>query len=216
MDKKQLQDALTQLRKEENKKNFKQTVDLIYTFKGLDLKKTENQLNFSVILKHSKGKDVKLCAFVDAELKDTAKKNMDTVIMDEEFERYSKNKKSIKKLLDETEYFIAQANLMAQVATHFGKVLGPKGKMPNPKAGCVVPPNANLKPLADKLRQTVVIKVRTGPMVQMIVGKEDMKDDDIIDNILTLDEAIVHHLPGGRAQVKGIYLKLTMSKPVKL
>jgi len=215
MKKEDLQKALKEL-KEKNKRNFSQTIDLIYTFKNLDLKKTDNHLNFSVVLKHSKGKDVRVCAFVGQELKASAEESVDTVILDDDFEKIAKDKKALKRLVEGHNFFIAQANLMAKVATSFGKVLGPKGKMPNPKAGCVVPPNANLKPLATKLKRTVIIKVNESPMIQLIVGKEDMKEEEIIDNILTLDDAVVHHLPGGKAQLKSVLLKLTMSKPTKL
>ena len=206
MDKEVLLKSLKEL-KEKYSKNFKQTVDLIYTFKGLDLKKPENHLDFTVVLNHSRGKPVKICALIGPELKETATQNCDTVILSDEFPRYAKDKKLLKKLASEHSFFIAQANIMTLVASNFGKVLGPKAKMPNPKAGCVVPPGANLKPLTEKLKNTVRIVARTAPMVQLIVGKEDMPEDQIIDNINLIDENIANHLPGGRAQIKGIYLK---------
>jgi ribosomal protein L1 len=53
-------------------------------------------------------------------------------------------------------------------------------------------------------------------MIQCIVGKEDMKDEDVSDNIWTVYDGLVHHLSAGKDNVKSIMLKLTMSKPVKL
>jgi len=214
MKKEDISKALAELKKV--KRGFKQTVDLIYSFKGLDLKKTDNHLDFSVILHNPKGKKIKIAALVGHETKASAEENCDTVIVAEDFPKYAKDKKALKKIATEHDFFIAQADLMAKVASNFGKVLGPKGKMPNPKMGCVVPPKANLKPLAEQLQNTVRITVKSAPMVQLRVGKEDQPEEELIDNILTLDDGIAHHLPGGRAQIRHIMLKLTMSKPIKL
>jgi len=202
--------------KEKNKKNFNQTVDLIFTFKNLDLKKQDNQLDFSIILHNPKGKEVKTCALVGPETKVSAEENCTTTILVDDFARYAKDKKLLKKIAVDHDFFIAQANIMAKVASSFGRVLGPKGKMPNPKAGCVVPPGANLKLLTDKLQRTVKVTAKTAPMVQLMAGKEDMDEEQLIDNILTIEEAVINHLPGGKAQLKGSFIKLTMSKPVRL
>lgn len=207
--------ALETLRKESKKRNFSQTVDLIVTLKSLDLKKTENQVDFFTALHYPTGKKVTVCAFVGPELKDEAGKNMDKAVLVDDFPAYSDPKKA-KSLVNEYDYFVAQANIMPKVAQVFGKVLGPKGKMPNPKAGCVVPPKAMLKPLHDKLQKTVRLKAKTALMIQTIVGSEAMKDEEIIDNIITLYNQIMHHLPGEENNIKGLLIKFTMSKPIKV
>jgi large subunit ribosomal protein L1 len=145
-----------------------------------------------------------------------AKKTFDTAILSDDFQAYAKDKKKTKKLATEHDYFVAQANIMPQVAGAFGRVLGPKGKMPNPKAGCVVPTNANLGVLAPKLKKMVRISAKTMPMVQLRVGKEDSNEEEVIDNILTIYDGLIHHLPGGLNNVKKTLLKLTMGKPVKI
>lgn len=216
MDKETVLKVVKELKEKSKKRNFKQTFDLIFTFKNLDLKKPENQLDFFATLHYSKGKKVRTCALIGPELAGNAKENCDTAVGVDDFERYAKDKKALKGLAREHDWFIAQANVMPKVATSFGKVLGPKGKMPNPKAGCVVPPNANLKPLVEKLKKTVKITVKTVPMVQLIVGKEDMPDEEVVDNVMTVYDSLVHHLPDGRNNVRAVLLKLTMSKLVKL
>ena len=105
---------------------------------------------------------------------------------------------------------------MAKMAAAFGKVLGTKGKMPNPKLGCVVPPNANLEVLTKKLNTTVKLVARKATNLQCMVGKEDQSEEEIIDNILTVYQSALKQLPQEEQNVKNVDLKLTMSKPVRI
>ena len=216
MKKEEVLKIIKELKEKSSKRNFNQSYDLIITLGKLDLKKPDNQLDFFQTLHFSRGKDVRVCALVDTELKAQAEENCKTTILADDFPKYAKDKKTVKKLASEHDYFIAQATVMPKVAQAFGRVLGPRGKMPNPKAGCVVPPNANLKPLVDKLQKTVRIMAKTSLMVQAVVGIEGMKDEEVADNIINIYDSVLHHLPGGKSNVKHALLKLTMGKPVKL
>lgn len=215
MDKEQLTEALKKAKDISNKKNFRQSVDLIINLKGIDLKKTEQQVNLFVPITNIGNKKVKVCALVGPELLSQAKDICDGAISVDDFVTYS-DKKKIKKLANEFDFFIAQATIMPKVAAAFGRVFGPKGKMPSPKAGCVVPPNANLKPLYDRLQKTLKIVTKNDPIIQCSVGKEDMKDEELIDNILTIYNAVIRALPNELHNIKSIFLKLTMGKPVKI
>lgn len=215
MDEKSILAALKKAKELSKKRNFKQTVDLIITMKGLDMKKPDHQIDLFVQMPHPRGKETKVCALVGPETKDQAAV-CDKVILEQDFEKYQADKKSVKKLSKEYEFFIAQANLMPKVATVFGRILGPKNKMPNPKAGAVFPPKANLKPLVDKLKTTVRITARTSPMVQCVVGKEDSDEKQVVDNVLSLYKQIVAKLPGEVNNVRAVMIKLTMGKPVKI
>jgi len=215
MDKSKILSAIKEL-KEKHKRNFKQTFDLIITLKDLDLKKTEEQIDFFTQLHYPKGKNTVVCALVGPELKAAAKEACDFSVVADDFDKYAKNPKETKKLAEKCDYFIAQANIMPKVAAAFGKVLGKRGKMPNPKAGCVVPPNANLKLLVDKLQKTVRLMAKTSLMIQAIVGKEESPEEQVVDNILTVHDAVIHHTPKGKNNVNKVLLKLTMSKPVRI
>ena len=124
--------------------------------------------------------------------------------------------KELKKLADSYDFFIAQANLMVQVAGAFGRILGPKGKMPNPKAGCVVLPKTNLKPIVDKLKKTIKLVSRNTLMVQCSIGKEGMDENKIVENAVTIYNQVLHAMPQEKNNIKEVMLKLTMSKPVKV
>ena len=149
------------------------------------------------------------------ELLASAKESCDLVISIDEFDKYT-DKKAAKKLTEQYDYFIAQATIMPKIATVFGKVFGPRGKMPNPKAGCVVPPNANLKPLVEKLQKQIKVSVKKDPTLQCLVGKEDAPEEEVVDNIMTIYNAVLHSLPNEKHNIKNIYLKLSMGPAVKV
>ena len=215
MDKEQIQAALLKAKDTSQKRKFKQSYDLIINLKGLDTKKPEHQVDAFVTLPHSKGKKAKICALVGAELEEQAKSICDFVILSDTFDRY-KDKKEVKKIANSYDFFIAQSNIMPKIATVFGKIFGPRGKMPNPKAGCVVPPNSNLKQLYDKLQRTVRLSVKSAPLVQCAIGTEDMNDQEITENALTIYNSLLQLLPNEKHNIKDIYIKLTMGKPIKV
>lgn len=214
MDKNIISNAIKKIKENSGKRNFKQSYDLIINLKNLDLKQADHQLDFFVQLHFSKGKKIKVCGLVGPELQNEAKTVFDTVITQDEFAKYAKDKKAIKKLAQEHEFFVAQANIMPLVASSFGRVLGPRGKMPNPKAGCVVPPKTSLKPLYERLQKTLRISAKVEKIVQCAVGTEEMKDEEIIDNVINVYNNVIHHLPQEKNNVKSVLLKLTMGKPV--
>jgi large subunit ribosomal protein L1 len=215
MDKNSVLKTLEQLKKEASQRKFKQSIDLIIALKDLDFKKTEQQVEFFASIPNSTGKKIKICALIGPELRDDASKVFDLVILQDDFSKYDKAK--AKKLAKQFDFFVAQANIMNKVAGAFGRYLGVRGKMPNPKAGCVVPPKgANLKALYDKLQKTVKISARKIPVVQLRVGTEEMPAEQVADNVLFIYDQLIHHLPMERQNVRNAYLKLTMSKPVSL
>lgn len=213
MEKKHVIEALKKIR--ESKRNFNQKIDLIVNLQGLNLKKPEDNINTFLTLPFSIGKKVKICSFVGDELVTKAKACCDEIIHRNDFDKY-KEKKIIKKLAKKCDFFIAQANLMADIASAFGKVLGPTGKMPNPKAGCVVSPTGELKPVVEKLNKTVKLQTKNELCLKTIVGNEEMKDDDIAENILFLYNQLLHILPQEKNNIRSISIKLTMGKPVKI
>ncbi|MEM4263716.1 MAG: 50S ribosomal protein L1 [Candidatus Woesearchaeota archaeon] len=213
MDKENFKKALELVKNNSPKRNFKQSVDFIVNLKGLDLKKPEQQVDIFVTLNQGKGKKIKICALVGPELGTQAKAVCDKVVLHDEFPRYTGNKIELKKLAKSYNFFIAQANLMADIAKTFGKVLGSRGKMPNPKAGCVVPPNANLKPLVEKLQKTIRISAKTQLSIKCAIGLEDTPDEQLLDNMTTIYNALTHALPEEENNIKNVMIKLSMGPP---
>jgi len=198
--------------KQQDKRKFTQSFDLIINLKNINVK--SNPVDFFVTLPYPKGRKVKVAAFVGPELEAQAKEHCDLVITTSDFASYDKAKS--KKLAQEYDYFISQATIMPKVAAAFGRVLGTRGKMPNPKIGCVVPPNANLSPLIERLSKTIKMSAKKATNLQCLVGKEDMGDDQVAENILTAYNMTVKNLPNETQNIKKALLKLTMGKPVVL
>lgn len=201
----QLKLALTELRKNESKK-FKQTVDLIVNLQKFEVKKTP--LNIFVRIPN-KSKDKKIAAFFESE-----SEFIDT-ITEIDFKKYS-DKKKLKNLVKKYDFFIAQAKLMPKVATVFGRVLGPAGKMPSPQMGIVL--NADEKAineLKEKINTSLRIRAKE-PSIKVAVGKEDMKDEEIIENVLSIYNELLKALPRDKENIKNIELKFTMTKPIKM
>ena len=215
MNKKSIIEALKQVKESSKKRNFNQSLDLTFNLKDLNLKNPEEQIDIFTALPHNKGKTIKICGLVGPELKPESEANCEFTINTEEFSKYN-NKTEIKKLAAEYDFFIAQANIMGQIAKVFGRVLGPRGKMPNTKAVCVVPPKSNLKPLIEKLKNTVRLLAKTSLQIQVSVGKEDMKEEEVAENIITIYNLLIHNLPKEENNISSILLKTTMGKPIRV
>lgn len=214
MNKKEITEALKRVKDISQKRNFKQKVDLIINLKDLDLKNPDNHLNLFVPIHFSIGKEISVCGLVGPELLEQSKATFDNTILVDDFAEYAKDVKKCKKLASKYNYFVAQANIMPKVASAFGRVLGTRGKMPNPKAGCVVPPAANLKQLYEKLQKTVRVSVKSSPVIQCCVGNEELPDEEVIDNISSVYDNVIHHLPGEKNNIKNVIIKLTMGPAI--
>ena len=211
MDKARIVKALEQLTAEKQRK-FKQSYDLVITLKDVNVK--TQPIDTFVVLPHSRGKAVKVCALVGQELAEQAGTACELVVREMQFDAYKADSKTTKKLAKTYDFFVAQANLMTQIAAVFGRTFGPRGKMPNPKAGCVVPPQANLSVLKERLQKTVHVKAKDAPMLQCIIGHESMSVAEVADNVLTVVQQVAKMLPQEEQNIAHVYLKKTMSKPI--
>lgn len=209
--KENIQKALEELRKHE-KRNFKQSLDLIIKLKDLDLKKPENRLNQTVILPHQIGKAVKVCVIATGDLALKSKEaKADLVIGRDQLDELAKNKKAARKLQQDYDTFIAEAALMPLVGKTIGPALGPRGKMPTP-----IHLNAPIDEVIEQARRTIKIRVRDQPIINCRVGSEEMTNDDLSENIQAVFSSVEGKLERGARNVSEILVKTTMEPPVKL
>ncbi len=203
--------ALDEVRKAK-KKNFAQSVDLVFNLTDIDLKKPENRLNETVDLPYPPKKETKIVVFATGDLATRAKTSgADQVLGREDLDRYGGNKKEVKKLADSADFFIAETTMMAAVGKVLGPVLGPRGKMPTP-----VPPNAPIENIVTRHNKIVRVRIRDQLNTQCRIGSEDMSNDELAGNIQAVISRLETRLPKGLRNIHEIGVKTTMGPLVKI
>ncbi len=191
-------------------RKFRQSWDLTINTRGLDLKKPENRFKLDLILPEGRGKELRVCVIADS-LAPEARKHADTVITKEELGQLAKDKKRLKRLAAEHDWFFGEATLMADIGKTLGVVLGTRGKMPRP-----VPPKASIVPFIGRARKSAMVALKDSPVIHIPVGSEDMDPEKVAANARAAYKAVVEKLPKGRNSIKSMYIKLTMGKPARL
>jgi len=204
------EDGIQQLRKGEKRK-FIQSVDLVVSLRGMNLKKPENRLNLEYSLPSGRGKDLKVGIFADTLAAEAKKKGADIVIRKEEIPALAKDKKKLKKVANQVDWFYGEVTLMAEIGKSLGAVLGPRGKVPKP-----LPPKVDVGLFVQRGKRTVRIQVKESPVIHIPIGKEDMEDKDLLKNLEGVFGFVKEKLPKGINSIRSLYLKLTMGKPIKL
>lgn len=190
------------------KRRFVQSVELILVFRGLDLSKPENRLNLLVELPHPP-KPNKVAAFAQGAFEVAARNaGADGVITRQQVEELAGNKRAIRKLAKQYDFFIATPDLMALLGRVVGPIFGPRGKMPE-----VVPPNVDPKAAIERLRRSVRVRVRNEPTIKLRIGREDQRPEEIYANMVTVMEEVGRRIQL-RQNLKAIYVKKTMGPPV--
>lgn len=200
----EIQKALQELRKEEKRK-FIQTVDLIINLQKFDSRK--EAINSFIGLPHLAER--KICAFL------TRKTHLVDTIIKEEFDKF-KEETEIKRLAKKYDSFMAVASLMPSVATKFGRVFGPLGKMPSPQAGIIPLDNDNaVKEMMEKMEKLIRVRTKESS-IKIPIGKESMSDKEIEENVNAAYSAIENLLPKKKENIKNAMIKFTMTKAVKI
>jgi len=199
---------------EESKKlnrKFKQTIDLAVTLKNVDLNESKNRIDEEIILPNGRGKESKIAIFASGELALKAKGKVDLIVKPEEIEDLSGDKKKFKKIVDDYDFFIAEAPLMPTIGKTLGVILGPRGKMPKP-----VPPQIDITGIVKNLRNTVILRSKANKTFHTIAGKEEMNKEKIAENIDAIIKRLESRLERGRMNISSVYVKTTMGPSVRI
>jgi large subunit ribosomal protein L1 len=212
LDQKTILATVKETKEKSEKRKFTQSIELVLNLKEIDMKSSEGKIHEVIELPYSLEKPNKICVIASGELALKARKaNADQVLERAELEGLAGKKRELRKIANEYDFFIAEAPLMPLVGKILGPVLGPRGKMPMP-----VPPTADIASLVEKHRKTIILRMRSQPILQCRVGTESMKDEEITENVQTVLRVIEGKLKKGMKNVKFAYLKTSMGKPVKI
>jgi large subunit ribosomal protein L1 len=211
LDQKTILSAVKEAKEKSEKRKFNQSVELILKLRDVDMK-SEGKIQEIVELPYSPAKTNKICVIGSSELALKAKKaNADLVIERAELDGLAGKKRELRRIAADNDVFIAEAPLMTTVGKILGPVLGPRGKMPIP-----VPPGADIASLMAKHRKTVLVRTRNQPIVQCRIGTEDMKEEELTENIQAVLRVMEGKLKKGIKNVKFASIKTSMGKPVKI
>ena len=215
MNEKEFLNALKEMRENTKERKFKQSVELIINFRGLDFKKAQNQIDVKINLPHATGKSSgKTLLFAkDKHFVDQMAGKVDRIILESEISGFKK--KEISQIATEFDALIAEGPVMIAVGKHFGQELAPKGKMPKPVSPEVAAAEQALRQMSSFTRVTNK-KGKFMPVVQTILGSETMEDQQLAENAKAISDAVVNALPGKLHNLKSIYVKETMGPVVKV
>ncbi len=175
---------------------FNQTVEVHFKT-GLDVKQADQQVRGVVLLPHGTGKTVRILVFAEGDGARLAQEaGADFVGNDDLI-------KQIEGGWTDFDVAIAVPQLMGKVG-RLGKVLGPRGLMPSPKAGTIVPPEQLPQLIKETRLGRVEFKTDKTGGIHSIIGKSGFTEQQLMDNFAALMDAILKAKPAG---AKGIYLK---------
>jgi large subunit ribosomal protein L1 len=188
-----LKEAVELLKQIANKK-FDETVDLAVNL-GVDPKKSEQMVRGSVVLPHGLGKKVRIIVFAKGEKAlEASKAGADLVGAEDLVEKITGGWMEFDKI-------VATPDLMGMVGK-LGKVLGPRGLMPNPKTGAVT--FEVEKAIKDISAGRVDYKTDKTGIVHVSVGRASFESGNLLENAMAVMSSILKAKP---STSKGKYLK---------
>jgi large subunit ribosomal protein L1 len=189
-----LEEAVKILKEVASGTKFNETVDVAMNL-NIDSRKADQQVRGVIQLPNGLGKTIRVAVFAKAEKQEEAKKaGADLVGADDLVEEVMKGKVDFDRC-------VATPDMMALVGK-LGKVLGPKGLMPNPKLGTVSFDVAQAV-TALKSGQLEYRADKTG-IIHAGVGKSDFSETHILENVTTFISTVIKARPSG---AKGVFVK---------
>lgn len=176
--------------------SFDETVEL-HLRTNLDPRHAEQQLRGNVVLPHGLGKQVQVLVFAEGEAAKLAEEAGADFVGSDDLA------KKIEGGWTNFDVAIALQEVMGKVG-RLGKILGPRGLMPSPRSGTVVRTEDIARAVKDAKAGRVEFRLDRTALVHVPVGKVSLSEEQLLENIATLMDAIVKSRPSG---AKGQYIR---------
>jgi len=185
------------LAKDTSTVKFDATVE-VHIRLGVDPRHADQQVRDVVVLPHGLGKTVRVLVFAQSDGATFAREAGADIVADDD--------ETIAKILGgwtDFDVAISTPDMMGKVG-RLGRILGPRGLMPNPKAGTVVPPEDIARVVRESKAGRVEFRVDKTSNLHIPVGKVSFDKEKLYENLAALMEAIKKARP---AASKGIYIR---------
>ncbi len=203
----ELEDALELVKKNANAK-FDETVEAAIRL-GVDPRKADQMIRGSVSLPHGTGKKVKVLVLCKPAKEDEAKEaGADMVGLEEYIEK-------IQSGWTDVDVVVATPDVMSMVGK-LGKILGPRGLMPNPKTGTIT---FDVGPVVKELKAgRVSFRVDKTGIIHLGIGKASFTVEQLKDNFISLMKTLIQMRPASAKgqYIRSVALSSTMGPSVKL
>jgi large subunit ribosomal protein L1 len=189
---------------------FDETVEL-HMRTGLDPRHADQQIRGTALLPHGLGKQVRVLVFAEGE----GARNADQAGAD-----FVGSDDLIKRIEDGwTDFDVALASreMMTKVS-RLGRVLGPRGLMPNPRTNTVVDPEDLAKAVNEARQGRVEFRLDRTALIHVPIGKVSFDEDKLLENMATIVSAIVQAKPSGAKgqYIRSVSLATTMGPGISL
>lgn len=177
------------------KAKFDETVEL-HVRLGVDSRHADQQVRGAVVLPHGTGKDVRVVAIAKGDAAKAAEEAGAMLVGDADLVAKIQNEGFV-----DFDVLVTTPDMMGLVG-RLGKVLGPRGLMPNPKAGTVTPDVG--KAVTEAKAGKIEYRLDKANIIHVPIGKASFGAEKLHDNLATVMEAIVKAKP---AAAKGQYIR---------
>ena len=206
----QMLDAIQVMLKDRKKRKFAESVDLQVNLKNYDVNK-DKRFAGSLRLPVACRPRMTVAMICDLAQLDVAKKAGLAAMTMDDLKKLNKNKKLVKKMCAQYDAFLASDSIIKTIPRVVGPHMNRAGKFP-----AAVSPAENLKDKVDEIQSTVKFQLKKVLCLGTCVGHVDMEQEDLRKNINLSINFLVSLLKKNWQNLKSVYIKTTMGKPVRI
>jgi large subunit ribosomal protein L1 len=197
---------------ESKERKFVESIDVAIGLKDINLKDPTKRFRSEIVLPHTPKKVVNIAVVGDDATLDNARNaGIPFTLTETDVNNLVKDPKEARKFVNKVDYVLAVPQLMAVVGKNLGRFLGPVGKTPS-----VIPPNSDIKSLADRYTRTCKLRLRQNPVVHARVATRNMSEEEIVENVTTVIRDLENKLEQGQRNINAVHIKTTMGPAIKV